>query len=597
MSVTPRTDGYAPIESYAAIGDGRTVALVARDGSVDWLPIPAVDGTPIFAALLDAERGGSFALEPVDAYETTRRYLPDTNVLETTFTTSEGVATVVDALSLQDGGQLSWTELVRRIEGTRGRVRFRFELRPRFGFDNRAAFQRRQDALVASSGRYALAFLSWDATGVTAASGSVVGEVETSKGSDALLVCTCVVGEPVPLPPRREIEIRLDRTGDAWRRWLGFHHYEGDWRDAVERSALALKLLISAPTGAIAAAATTSLPERIGGDRNYDYRYAWIRDTALTLDALGTLGYREQVHASLSWLLRASDATHPRLEPFFGLDGHVPRSTEEHDVDGYRGSRPVRRGNSASGQLQLGCYADLLETVAFYVGHGNTLDAETGVRVAETAELVCRIWQNDDSGIWELHELRPYTHSKISCWVALDRALGLAAAGEAPDEHAAHWRGEAERIRVWIDEHCWSDARRSYSFYAGGDELDAAVLLAIRSGYLGAGDERAHATIDAIRDGLSAGGALLYRYSGQESQEGAFVACSFWLVEALAVVGRLEEARAAMDALVVLCNDVGLFAEEIDPATGAFLGNVPQGLTHLSLINAAAALRRAEGKE
>jgi GH15 family glucan-1,4-alpha-glucosidase len=594
-----RVDGYAPIESYAAIGDGRTVALVASDGTIDWLPLPAIDGTTIFGALLDPERGGSFKLAPLDPYEVERRYLPETNMLETTFTTDDGVATVTDALTLQEGGQLSWIELVRRIQGRRGKVRFRYELEPRCDFGRAdTTIRRRRDALVATGGAHALAFRAWDAGEPSSNDETIYGELETSRRSDGWLVCTCVERQPIPLPPRREIEVRFQRTAEAWQRWVGFHQYEGDWRQAVDRSVLALKLLIYAPTGAMAAAPTTSLPERIGGDQNWDYRFAWIRDTAFVLDALGDLGYREQVHASLSWLLGASEATHPRLEPFFRLDGSVPRAETQLELAGYRRSRPVRAGNGASGQLQLGTYGDLMATVALYVENGNTLDEETGIRLAETADHVCRIWQNEDSGIWELHEPRHYTISKINCWVALDRALRLAAAGEAPDRHADRWREECERIRAFVDERCWSESLQSYSFYVDSDELDASLLLAVRVGYPAATDGMGlSSTVDAIRRGLTAGGPLLYRYSGQHDKEGAFVACSFWLAEALARLGRLGEARETMDLLIALANDVGLYAEEIAPQTGAFLGNFPQGLSHLSLINAVAAIAKADKEE
>ena len=597
MRPPKRVDGFAPIEAYAAIGDGRTVALVALDGAIDWLPVPAVDGVTIFGSLLDVERGGSFSLRPVGEYEVERRYRPDTNLLETTFTTGDGVVTVTDALSLQDGGQLSWIELVRRVHGKRGRVRLRYELRPRIDFGNEPfEISERDGARLVSGGGIVLSFRAWDAGELAASPTAIAGELEARRGSDALLVCTCVKDEIIPLPPRAEIEIRLERTADAWQRWVDFHTYEGEWEPVVDRSALALKLLIRADTGAMTAAATTSLPERIGGDWNWDYRFAWLRDSAFVLDALGQLGYREQVHASLSWLLRATDATHPRLHAFFRLDGSVPGPERELELTGYRGSQPVRSGNGALEQLQLGTYGNLLSTIAHYVHNGNALDELTGVRVVEIANHVCRVWEQEDSGIWELNELRHYTSSKVNCWVALDRALSLAAAGEAPDDHVDRWRAECARIRAWIDEHCWSERRAAYTFYAGTDELDAALLLAVHVGYLPAADQRLHSTVDRIRVELGAGGPLLYRYSGSRGAEGAFVPCSFWLAEAYAHLGRLDEARDTMSALLGLANDVGLYAEEIDPETKAFLGNFPQALTHLALINAAIAIRHATEK-
>jgi GH15 family glucan-1,4-alpha-glucosidase len=593
-----RTDGYSPIRDYAAIGDGRTVALVASDGSIDWLAVPRLDGVTVFGALVDAQRGGAFELTPVDEYQVERRYLPSSNVLETTFTTEQGVARVTDGLLLQDGGQLSWIELARRIEGVKGNVRFRYRLRPSFDFGRlEHTIERLDDVMLARAGRRVLVFRTWDTAEAQHTATTIEGELETSRKSNALLVCVIVENEPIPLPPREEIETRFDRTVDAWERWANFHDWNGAFQEAVERSTLALKLLINSETGAMAAAPTTSLPEKIGGDANWDYRFAWVRDTAFTLDALGNLGYREQVHASLAWLLAATEASHPRLGPFYTLDGKVSDNVECLELEGYRGSRPVRSGNGASGQVQLGSYGDLLETIWLYVRNGNLIDEHTAIRVAEVADHVCRIWENDDSGIWELDDLRPYTQSKINCWLALDRAIRLHERGDAPGREVARWRETRDAIRRFVDEHCWSDAKQSYTFYAGTDDLDAAVLLAARCGFLEDGDPRLGPTIDAIRRELGAGGPLLYRYSGQRSKEGAFLACSFWLVSALVTDERIDDARQTMEELLALSNDVGLYAEEIDPETKEFLGNFPQGLTHLALINAAAAIAAGDKEE
>ncbi len=597
-SAVLRTDGYAPIGEYAAIGDGRTVALVARDGAIEWLPLPALDGPAVFASLLDRERCGRFDLAPIAEHTSERRYLDRTNVLETTFKTEDGTVAVTDALSLQDGGQLSWIELVRRVRVVRGTVAMRYTVRPRFDFGfEKTSIEASGHAFLAAAGTQLMALQAWDAGEPAHSAGQIAGEFELAEECSALLVCVFVDSEPLPLPPRPEIEVRLDRTAEAWRRWIDFHTYRGPWREAVTRSLLALKLLIQAETGAVAAAGTTSLPERLGGDRNYDYRYSWVRDSALTLDALGAAGYREQVHASLSWLLDATEPTDPRLEPFYTLDRRVSEGETHLDLAGYRGSRPVRKGNSASGQLQLDCYGDLVETIELYVRHGNRLDPQASRRVVDIADHVCRMWRHEDSSIWELSDLRHYTLSKIKCWVALDRAIALARAGHVPDGRVEAWLGEAQRIRAWIDANCWSERRRSYAFHAGTDDLDAAVLLAARVGYLDGHDPRLHATIDAVRGELGAGGPLLYRYTGQDRHEGAFVACSFWLVEALARTGRLDEARRTMNELLALSNDVGLFSEEIDPASGAFLGNFPQGLSHLALVNAAHAVAAAENDE
>jgi GH15 family glucan-1,4-alpha-glucosidase len=474
----------------------------------------------------------------------------------------------------------------------------RYSITPRFDFGaSHTSIERRRQAIIATCGPRNMAFRAWDAGEPVFTSDAISGEFALSAGEHALLVCVFAEDEPIPLPPQEEIEVRSARTAEAWRSWVDFHCYEGPWRDAVTRSLLALKLLITAHTGAMAAAATTSLPEWIGGTRNYDYRYAWIRDSAFALDALGTLGYREQVHASLSWVLAASKPTHPRMEPFYTLDRRVPRGQTELSLAGYRGSKPVLKGNSASGQLQLGCYGNLLETIELYVRHGNSLDGETRVRVGEVADHVCRIWQNEDSGIWELSQTRHYTLPKINCWVALDRAIKLAGMGEAPDEGVQRWRQTAAEIREFVETRCWSEQQKSYAFYAGSDDLDAALLLAARVGYLQRDDPRLHQTIDAIVRELGTGGGLLYRYSGQRQREGAFLACSFWLVEALVRAGRPQEALETMEQLLARANDVGLYSEEIDPQSGEMLGNFPQALTHLSLINAASACAEAEAAD
>jgi GH15 family glucan-1,4-alpha-glucosidase len=581
-----RTDGYAAIEDYAAIGDGRTVALVAKDGSIDWLPVPKLDDPPVFSALLDAERGGRFALAPVGEYDVERAYVPATNVLETTFDTADGRVTVTDALTMQDGALLPWLELVRRVECVRGEVQLEWRVEPRFEYGlETTRIDRRRDGFLASCLNRYLLVRAWNAGDAAPTTDAVGTRFTLGKGDTALLACVMADGEPIPFPAREEVEERLDRTADAWRRWSS-ECYDGPWREPVVRSALALKLLIQAPTGAIAAAATTSLPERIGGHRNYDYRYSWIRDSALTMDALARLGFREQVHGSLSWLLKASLGSHPRMQPFYGIDGGVPRTFEELSLSGYRGSKPVYKGNHAEGQAQLANYGDLLETIELYVANGNALDRETSLRVAEVADLVCLIWENDDSGIWELDEQRPYTISKFGCWVALDRAQKLAARGEIPNEGARGWHETAARVREYVERACWSESKRSYTFFAGTEALDASVLLAARTGYCDEALERLDSSIDAVVRELGSG-PFVYRYSGQQDVEGAFLPCSFWVAAALAYCGRRDEARALMDELVELANDVGLYSEEMDPADRSMLGNFPQALTHLALINAA----------
>jgi GH15 family glucan-1,4-alpha-glucosidase len=413
------------------------------------------------------------------------------------------------------------------------------------------------------------------------------------------LIALCAAHqEPLVLPPRADVEARLEATSEYWREWAAGREYAGPWRDAVIRSALALRLLFHSPSGAIAAAATASLPEQIGGERNWDYRFCWVRDSAFTLDALLQLGCPREADAFFWWLLHASQLTRPRLRVLYRLDGAERTPERTLALDGYRGSRPVRVGNGAAGQTQLDIYGDVLQTALIYVHAGGRLDHETGRRLAGMADLVCRIWREPDSGIWEVRsEPRHFTHSKMMCWVALDRALSLADAGQLPSDRVALWRTEALAIREFIETRCWSPVLSSYTRDADSQELDASLLLGVLLGYDAQDPERLTTTVDAIRRDL-AHGPLVHRYSGDDGLrggEGAFLCCSFWLADALARSGRAGEAAELMEQLIALAGDTGLYAEEVDPDTGEHLGNTPQGLVHLALINAAVSIARAGG--
>jgi GH15 family glucan-1,4-alpha-glucosidase len=588
-----REAGFAPIGSYAAIGDGRTVALVAADGSVDFMSLPSLHAPTTFAAMLDPERGGRFTLAPVGKYEAARRYLGRTNVLETTYRTGGGVVRVTEALTLQDGGLLPWVELARRVEGLEGTVSLEWRLEPRFDWGRESPeIIRRGDLLVAEGAGLQLAVHSWDAGDVQLEKDALAGAFELAAGERALLALVAAHEQPLHAPGRDHVEARLDATCRVWERWLGMWAYDGPWEAEVARSALALKLLVYAPTGSIAAAATTSLPEVIGGDKNYDYRYSWVRDSAFTLDALMRLGLPEQVQESFGCLLRAVRRTAPDLRPFYDLESGVPERSEtlEH-LRGYRGSAPVRFGNAARTQLQLGSWGDLLETAGLYVSEGNVLDASTGEMLAECVDRVAVLWPDEDSGMWELDELRHYTTSKIAVWMAFDRALRLAADGHVPDRHVEQWREQQERIHAWIEASCWSEELGAYRGWAGAEALDAGVLRALRMEY--PERERLSRTVDTLRHRLAAAPGLVYRTSEHVGQEGAFVACSFWVVEALARLGRVDEACQTMEQILPYANDLGLFSEEIDPASGELLGNFPQGLSHLALVNAAGAIEDA----
>jgi GH15 family glucan-1,4-alpha-glucosidase len=438
--------------------------------------------------------------------------------------------------------------------------------------------------------------MSWEAGEVTPTDGGIEGRFEASEGSVSHLVLSAAHQEPLVYPARDEVEARLGATVAAWREWSAGREYDGPWPDAVLRSALALKLLVFAPSGAIAAAATTSLPEDIGGTRNWDYRFSWPRDAAFTLQALLSLGCAHEANAFFSWLLHASQLTHPHLQVLYRLNGRSEAAERELPLAGYRESRPVRIGNAASDQLQLDVYGEVLWAAEVFARSAGSLDRDHARRLADIANLVCELWERPDAGIWEVRsEPLHFTESKMMCAVALDRAISLAEAGLLPDAKVAHWRRESERVRDFVESNCYSEMKRSYTRAAGHESLDASLLLAVLADYDRADAPRLMGAVEAVRREL-AHGPLVHRYVGDDGlpgEDGAFVACSFWLVEALARQGRVGEAAALMDELVALANDVGLYAEEIDSENGDFLGNFPQGLSHLALINAAVAIEKA----
>ncbi len=554
------------------------------------MSLPSLHAPTTFAALLDPEQGGRFTLAPAGDFEAARRYVGRTNVLETTYRTGDGVVRVTEALTLQDGGLLPWVELARRIEGVEGSVSLEWRLEPRFDWGRRLPrIVRRGELLVAEGAGLQLAVHSWEAGNVESEEDALAGSFSIAAGERALLALVAAHEQPLHLPRRDHVEARLDAARRVWERWLGMWAYDGPWEEEVARSALALKLLVYAPEGSIAAAPTTSLPEVVGADKNYDYRYAWVRDSAFTLDAFMRLGLPEQVQQSFAWLLRAVRETAPDIKPFYALCGGEPERQETLDhLRGYRDSRPVRYGNAASSQLQLGSWGDLLETAGLYVSEGNVLDDATGEMLASCVDRASILWPDEDSGMWELSEHRHYTSSKVALWMALDRAVSLASHGQLPGDHAPLWCEQQERLHSWIEENCWSEELGAYRAWAGDEALDAGVLRAVRMGY--PERERLARTVDAIRERLEAGPGLIYRTSEHVGEEGAFVACSFWLVEALARLGRVDEACETMEVVLPYANDLGLFSEEIDPKTGELLGNFPQGLSHLALINAAGAV-------
>ena len=585
MALNPdRIDGYVDLRSYAAIGDGRTVALIALDGSVDWMPIPSLDSAPAFGRILDAAEGGAIELAPEGEFSVKRRYVPGTNVLVTTFTTDTGSARVTDALVTGIAGRLPWVELARRIEGVRGDIRFRWRVAPGTMFATASPWKdTTPHGPVLRVDGVTIGVRGIDHGPRGGGDRALAGTFVTSKGSRHVLTVVGTADEPLHLPIAEKTDVGIDRTIANWKTWSREFSYDGPWAEHVQRSALALKLLVYAPTGAIAAAPTTSLPESREGGKNWDYRFAWVRDAAYTVHALTRFGLREETQASVAWLVRTIRDHGPDPHIFYRLDGRLADGVTELNAPGWRGDGPVVEGNPAAEQDQHGVYGDLLGMMLNYVRAGNLIDEATGHILVSAADRACDVWRQPDAGMWELPEIRNYTSSMMGCWQALDSAVRLSELGEIPG-NPDRWARERDAIAEHIAEHCWSEERQSYVAFEGTDELDASVLLHAPSGF--DRGERMSRTIDAIRDELGVG-PLVFRYSGAQAEEGAFVACSFWVASALACVGRRDEAIELMDELVELSNDVGLYAEMIQPDDQSFWGNLPQGLSHLALINAA----------
>jgi GH15 family glucan-1,4-alpha-glucosidase len=467
----------------------------------------------------------------------------------------------------------------------------RYRLEPRFAYGSREARRgRRHGRPFASCGADAVALSGWGVGELDFA-----GSFATSTGSWSQLVLTAAHKEPAVLPGLDDVERGVRHTLDFWPRWSSRARYDGPWREQVVRSLLALKLCVFSPSGAIVAAPTTALPEELGGARNWDYRFTWVRDASWTLDAFGRLGYHDEAHAFFWWLMHASRLTQPRLGVLYDVHGslHAPERELGH-LSGYRGSRPVRVGNGAVQQVQLDIYGALVAAIWLYVRDVGRLDRDTGKEVARIADYVCTRWRGADSGIWEVRSAPThFVQSKAMCWVALERAARLAERGAVPARRAGRWHAEAEAIRAFVNEQGWDEERGSYVRATDLRELDASLLTLALHDWPDA--ERMRGTIDAVRRELGHG-PYVHRYRGDdglEGGEGAFLTCSFWLVEALARTGRADDAAALLEELLPLANDVGLYSEEIDPADGSFLGNFPQALSHLALVNAAVAIERA----
>jgi GH15 family glucan-1,4-alpha-glucosidase len=591
-----------PISSYGLIGDLRTAALVGLHGGVDWCCLPRFDSPSIFAAILDPDHGGSWVIQPDEAYTTRQRYLPSTNILETTFRTEDGEVRVVDFMPVGFDGKppSRHPELHRQVTCTGGKVRLRIDFMARFDYAaGETRIEELRHGLFATDRREEVATLSGTAPFEwNISNGRAVALLPIKEGETHWLVLRYDDDDVHPVD-RYDSARKLEVTAAYWRVWASQIRYTGPYHTHVERSALALKLLTDGETGGIIAAPTTSLPEVLGGVRNWDYRFVWLRDAAFTLAALEGVGHHEEADHFMRFLKRVCrHESDQHLQIMYGLDGR--RELTERSLDhlsGYFGSRPVRVGNAAAGQLQLDVYGDVMATAEIWRRYHEMTDGTWRV-LRPLVDWVSRNWRLPDSSIWEMRSgARHYVYSKLMSWVALDRGIRMAEA-MGVDGDARRWRTERGLLRDEILSHGWSEPKQSFvQVYDDPDTLDAAALAVGLRGFLPWDDPRTIGTVRAVARELTTGdGELVVRYrspDGLLGEEGAFSICTFWLAESLLRIGDRKGAERIFRRMMNQANHLGLYSEEIDPATGVALGNFPQAFTHVALINCAVAMMGA----
>jgi GH15 family glucan-1,4-alpha-glucosidase len=587
------------IADYAIIGDCRSAALISKDGALDWLCLPHFSSPTVFGGLLDQQRGGRFQIFPCVRAEVARRYLPNTNVLETTWRTSDGVVRLLDLMPIPSGiGLEPMAEVLRVVQGVEGTVPIRLEIQaePDYG---RLTPRLRQCSRSCWAWTWRDECLHLTADCIFQPSGPKLRAEHVVTAGQRLFCSLSYAKSDIGVIPGRgtEAERRLESTIRWWQEWCARARYDGPYSESVRRSVLTLKLLTYALSGAVVAAPSTSLPEAIGADRNWDYRYCWLRDAALTMRAFVRLGYLDEAGAFFGWMLHATRLTWPQLQVLYDVYGRTRLpETELSHWRGFCDSRPVRVGNGAYSQLQLDVYGAVCHAAREFVNATGELQRDEARLLKGFGEAVCRLWQEPDHGIWEVRgEPRHYTFSKVMCWTALDALLALSAKGmlKAPPE----FETTRAALRDVIETRGYNNDVESYVGVLGGASVDASLLLMSCLDYRNPRDERLRSTYSRIQQRLSHNG-LLFRYERGEDRiraaEGAFGICSFWAIDNLAKRGDLDEARRSFEHMLGFANDLGLFAEEIDAQSGALLGNFPQAYTHVGLINAALALE-AEG--
>jgi len=590
---------YKPISDYGVIGDMHTAALVGLDGSIDWYCAPRFDSPSVFAALLDVRKGGKFQLSPTESFTAEQSYEGDTNVLSTIFESKQRRIKLTDFMPcfMEKGEAKGFQELHRIVDCVEGEAGLRIIFQPRLDYarGNTTLLETAEGCTAKNRGIQVN--LASSVKLRVADSDILTHEFRLSKGQRALFVLKW--GKKPAIPATRyETSKKLSKTLSYWKRWVGHVKYQGPFRANVVRSCLVLKLLQYAPTGAMVAAVTTSLPESVGTLRNWDYRYSWIRDNALSVIALSEAGASREALDYARWLTNLRRHSKEKLQIMMGIGGEreIPETTLDH-LEGYRRSSPVRIGNAASKQLQLDVYGILADYVYFLHTLGWTTGQVYENLVRYSADKAMKEWQSPDSGIWEIRQPKMFVESTMWCYVALDRAIKMARE-LGYDEDWRRWEPVRKKIKSHILSEGWSEKKKAFAMVFGGEDLDAANLLMPLVGFLPAKDPKMSATIQRIREELSEED-LIYRYKmddGQLGREGAFTVCSFWMVDCLTRLGKLREAEGLLNQLTKRSNHLGLYSEEIDPKTGEALGNFPQAYTHMGLITASVHLEEARRK-
>lgn len=590
------------LADYALMGNSRAAALVCKNGSIDWCCLPDFHSPAIFAALLDQNRGGSFSIAPVKKYNSTQHYIPETNVVETHFATEHGDVRLIDAFTAMTETEKMKNifpdhEILRMVEGISGTVKMKMEYSP-------GIFYGRSSPVLSDFQKAGIHF-SWkediyilisslESTHIKIVNDGSVATVEFMvKAEERIFFSLSYSNQsPAVIPELYTAGERMENTIRYWKNWISKCHYSGVYEKPVKRSALVLKLLTHAPSGAIIAAPTTSLPEKIGGERNWDYRYCWLRDASFTTRVLVNLGYEEETHAYMSWILHATQLTRPELQVVYSVYGDNRIKEETLDwLTGYRNSRPVRTGNMADAQFQLDVYGEVLDAVYTYASHLNAIDKDSKRFILGLGEVICKLWDQPDEGIWEIRSSPVHhTHSKVMAWIGLNRLAKLCRQYHWADAPVKKFKTVASKIRNAIEHAGFNKKLNTYTRGFNGHELDASLLVLPLAGYCDAGSPRMASTVQSIIDHLSKND-LVYRYrqvdDGLSGDEGSFGVCNFWLAENLARSERLEEAVRIFETTLGYASPGGLLSEEIDPDSGELLGNYPQGFTHIGLINAA----------